>query len=139
MKVLNITDVFEDAANNGGGTYARSFDTDLWTRREAKTGYYVSLFGFERKIPVTEFYPWVLDSYINNRADEFESAFLGIWEDGDDVYLDVSIWCEDEETAERIANENMQLAYWDCFAGRAIEIHRNCGSDCTNPEIHRKH
>jgi hypothetical protein len=122
MTVLNVSDILTHAAENGGGTYTRTFDDDFWLTVQKSDGYMVSLFGFELKVPQSELTVWRLTEFIKNRAEEFEYAYLGIWQDDDDVYLDVSIWVRDEETAERLAIQNAQLAFWDCREGKAITL-----------------
>jgi hypothetical protein len=87
MTVLNVSDILTHAAENGGGTYTRTFDDDFWLTVQKSDGYMVSLFGFELKVPQSELTVWRLTEFIKNRAEEFEYAYLGIWQDDDDVYL----------------------------------------------------
>jgi hypothetical protein len=138
MTVLNVSDILTHAAENGGGTYTRTFDDDFWLTVQKSDGYMVSLFGFEMKIPQNELTVWRLNEFIKNRSEKFEYAYLGIWQDGNDVYLDVSIYVKNRDTARQIAVENAQLAFWDCEKGEAIPAHTNCGGECNDPEAHRK-
>lgn len=127
---MNLSDVYNDAFDNYGGTYA--FENEFWGKPNFGTGYMVSLFGLELKVPFAEFALWRLNAFVDNRRDEFNPAiaagpaFLGIWiteEDGTEyVYMDISVHFEDEEKAEAFARDQMQLAYWDCKAGIAITL-----------------
>jgi hypothetical protein len=120
MTVLNVSDILTHAAENGGGTYARSFEDDFWLTVERDSGYMVSMQGFEMQVPQSEFTVWRLTEFIKNRAEEFDYAFLGIWEEGDIVYLDCSLWVRDKDVAKRLAIKNAQLAFWDCENAVAI-------------------
>jgi len=99
------------------------------------TGYAVSLFGLERKLPFTpppnvNGLGWRDDRYneIESYAKEFAAVltlpnhYLGLWVDGDTLYLDITQVFVEFDTALRSAIQRRQLAIYSFATGNEIQI-----------------
>jgi hypothetical protein len=90
---------------NGGGTWSPDTKTP-------KSGFMVSLFGAEQKIPMGEFNDIELSRYAYEHKLN-PGEFIGAWVSDGFVYLDISVNIRDESLAMGTAISNRQLAYWD--------------------------
>lgn len=90
---------------NGGGTWSP------WAK-SPKTGYMVSRWGTEQKIPVAEFNDVELSRYATGHVLDV-NEFYGAWVSDGIVYLDISVNFRDESLAMFTAQVNEQLAIWD--------------------------
>lgn len=89
-----------------------------------KTGYYVSLKDYEKKIPYPELSVETIQDYIQDNWSilDLSSVYLGIWVDHGTVYFDVSKWVSNEKEALYFAQRQEQTAIWDCKNRRTLEI-----------------
>ena len=85
-----------------------------------KTGYMVSLSGYEKVIKDIKFLELAqVKSYLK-KAKRL-NAFVGFWVDDGKIYLDLSINISNKKEALKIAKNNKQLAIFDCK--KLVSIH----------------
>lgn len=77
-----------------------------------KSGYMVSLNGYEYITTVKELTNDLLKEY--KRIAKRNGAYVGLWLDSKDLYLDLSVNIQDKRQALKIARDNEQLAIYDC-------------------------
>lgn len=87
-------------------------------------GYYTSVRGFERVIPLRSITPRHIDHFIHDHRNELRKPgnFIGAWVSDDDVYLDVSRAFGTPEEAVAFGRANGQQAAWDGFNNSEIPI-----------------
>lgn len=115
VKIMNnnhskASEILEATIQNGG------FSWETY-----HSGYMVSLEGSEVKIKYTD--PAQRASVINQI--EFYIDMVGqvnTWLDDGIIYLDISVNVEDLQEALTFAEENKQLAIYDCTTGESIEV-----------------
>lgn len=118
-----------------GGTYSVLDGT----RAELTDGYYVSLDGFNANQYIEELGEWTLDEEYDIGADiayVLETAeyvfgkrgyYLGIWFEDDgfggcEVYIDLSVWVEDYDTAVVLGLSHDQTAIYDIARQEAVYL-----------------
>ena len=89
-----------------------------------KTGYMVSLAGYEEQFYFDDFDNRDLKNYFFKHSVQFakEESFLGGWLTDNVVYLDVSINILDLETAIYVGIINEQVAIYDCENNKTITL-----------------
>jgi hypothetical protein len=102
------------------------FTVSLSDGRRPRMGYAVSIFP-DRQVKIHgTASPADLIAYTDDHADLLgqRGALFGGWRDRDTgtVYLDVSVWQPHRQTAERLARQHGQLAYFDLLAGRSVMV-----------------
>lgn len=87
------------------------------------SGYMVSVLNAEKIVP-GELTTEDVESYLSSNISELEKIdrYFGTWYNNQFWYLDISFWFEDKNTALQFAEENEQLAIWDCKNSQAIDI-----------------
>jgi hypothetical protein len=79
----------------------------------------------EKKVPIADLDSPTVRQYLDDNKDLLAKPdhFLGGWLDTDTgtAYLDVSVLAKDRKTADKLAREHHQLAYFDLASG---EEHR---------------
>jgi 5-methylcytosine-specific restriction endonuclease McrA len=88
-------------------------------------GYYTSVAGHQRTIPLDSIIEEDIDNYIRDHLDTLKEPdnFLGAWVSDNLVFLDVSRSFQNEEEAQEFGAKNHQEAMWDGFNQREIPIH----------------
>lgn len=106
---------------DGGFTY------HVFSDKEPKEGYALSLHperSYVQDIDKLQFSDLV--GYVAKNNDLLKQAdnYLGAWHDprSSKVYLDVSTITKDRGTAERLAREHKQIAYFDLKAGNSVDV-----------------
>ena len=84
------------------------------------SGYMVSLKDHELKTSTKSLTSEVLKEY--KKLAKHNDAYVGFWLDNEDLYIDVSINIQDRKKAIKIAQENKQLAIYDCRNGVSIYV-----------------
>lgn len=102
----------------GGITY--SFEEECFPGE----GFAVGTEGHEAILPLKAFGAWAISAYIQDHLPQlFEEGYcLGIWIDGDSVYLDLSLVFEDQVEASLVARAHKQLAYYDLAKKEEVRI-----------------
>ena len=101
-----------------------TIDPKTWEPANFKTGYFVSVSGFETKYSASIFTHGVFSSTIRSYSSlgSGMSYFIGAWEDNGFYYFDLSLWIEDKEDAIEFGRANDQLAIWDIAKCESIKI-----------------
>jgi hypothetical protein len=120
--LTTLDDVVDQIAMNGGGSW---YPDDL-SPFGASDGYVVSVAGHEQTISDQEFDTSRLERYIIDHAEALSEpdVLLGAWVDNDLVYLDVSRYIRDRDSAIQFGCQNGQQAIWDAAAQDSITL--NC-------------
>lgn len=88
-------------------------------------GFMVALDGFEQTIPVAEFTQAHIIRYVADKWDQLTAGgemFLGAWQAGGLVYLDVSECIQDRALALDVAKLRNQLAVWDVVNSAEVTV-----------------
>lgn len=102
-----IKDLVQVAIANDGVTY-----NPMYCELNPKTGYMVSIKGFEEKYP--EIDEEIVFSYILKHTYNLcPTNYVGMWKNGV-WHLDLSIHILDLDLALKIGQKNEQKAIWDC-------------------------
>lgn len=112
MQLSKIKDL---VLSNGGATLTQDLDNAI-----VNDGYMVSLKDHELKIRIESLTSNLLDQY--RRIAIHNNAYVGLWLDGQDLYLDISTNIHNRDDAIKIAQENQQLAIYDCKNSETIYI-----------------
>ena len=125
---MNVIDIVADVLQNGGGTY----DPVTW-EKGTDVSFLVSVLGYEDSFPSH----WlelviqenshatriILKSIIAHQlAAQALGAYVGIWTDGENVYIDVPENYESQYEAEAAAIANEQRAYYDAVRGLVVSV-----------------
>lgn len=100
-------------ANKGGSFYFDGSPVSV------KSGYAVSLDGFETMTPVEGLSAIQFDNLLSDVVRKVDGLadpathFVGAWIDGDNLYVDLSVHVQDKDTAIAKAKAGSQLAIWD--------------------------
>ena len=91
---------------------------------EPKSGFAVGVEGHEKTVPLDIFTYRSIRGYILDKSVElFEEGYcLGIWIDGNLVYLDLSLVFEDQVEASLVARAHKQLAYYDLAKKEEVRV-----------------
>lgn len=85
-----------------------------------KRGFMVSLKGSETKTTADGLTKRLLKQYTKLASER--GAFIGLWLDGDTLYVDVSVNVAKRETALTLAKQNEQLAIYDVLNNTSIYL-----------------
>ena len=110
--------VYEAVKRNGGITISLEGDTPV-------EGYaYAPSKGTETRIPLATFKPEDVDHYIDAHFDQLQrpGAHLGLWVQGDDVFLDVSKVGKPTAATIKGAQDVEQLGVYDLGSDDTIDI-----------------
>ena len=118
-KRVNLRKVLEEILLEGGVSYSL-------TTGEAnpKTGYMVSILGFEKQIDRSVIIEQDIRDYVLSNASELwgSNRFLGGWKDGDKIVLDVSVNILDVTNACYTGIINKQKYIYDCNNKHSISL-----------------
>ena len=118
-KRVNLRKVLEEILLEGGVSYSL-------TTGEAnpKTGYMVSILGFEKQIDRSVIIEQDIRDYVLSNASELwgSNRFLGGWKDGDKIVLDVSVNILDVTNACYTGIINKQKCIYDCNNKHSISL-----------------
>lgn len=126
----NILKVFESIKNTGGASY--NFSTGILN---PDTGWMVGTAHNERQIPMPENlhnFGSAVNDYLrslsyNDRLHidvlmENESLYLGFWFHEGKLFIDISEWYQWFSEAIVVAQNNDQIAMWDCTHKHEFKI-----------------
>lgn len=108
---LNLTKVLQEIFLEGGMSY------NITTgQTNPKTGFMVSILGFEEKIDLDKADDQFIKDYVLRNATELwgDNRYLGAWLDADTVILDVSVNIQDMTQACYTGIINKQKCIYDC-------------------------
>jgi hypothetical protein len=118
-KNVNLRKVLEEILLEGGVSYSI-------TTGEAnpKTGYMVSILGFEKQIDLDKVTDADIAEYVSDNAHQLwgSNRFLGGWKDGDKVVLDISVNIDNVTQAYYTGIINHQKCIYDCSNKRYISL-----------------
>jgi len=111
---------------NGGTT----LNPNTRATAEHTNGYYVSLEGHEKRLPVSEdeyIFAAYLDRHIDrarhyNATNTGPIAYVGLWVDGNEIVFDLSLHIAIEIDAVVMGWENNQKAIFDIAKNQAINL-----------------
>lgn len=112
---MNLQQVKKAVQTNNGATLTSDLDTAT-----IDNGYMVSLQGYEIKTSI--------DLLTSEMLKEYQSiakqcnAFIGLWMDANELYLDISVNIQDEKQALKVARDNNQLAIYHMDKGATIYV-----------------
>lgn len=112
---MNLTQIKQAIEANGGATLA----SDL-SAATINSGFMVSLQGHEIKTSVNLLTVEMLEDYKDIARNN--NAFIGLWMDGSDLYVDISINVHEEAEALRLARDNKQLAIYNISKGESVYL-----------------
>lgn len=104
-------------------------------------GYYVSLRGYEVRIPMSDTMTKgkiALDEFINANIEVLaqDRHYLGTWIHGDFMYIDISYWTVRGKLANSLGIENGQLAYYDVRGKKVVSTLFRYEDEWTYKPIH---
>ncbi len=118
-----ITEVKASTLTFGGHS------VNLWTWERPVTGFMVSLKASEQVVPLETFRRLgqsILTGYIHRYREVIDAnvgtareLHLGTWVDGGNVYIDLSVNVHDRPSAEALARQEHQKAYYDLYIGKS--------------------
>lgn len=118
-KRVNLRKILDEILLEGGVSYSI-------TTGEAnpKTGYMVSILGFEKQFDLDKVIDTDVKEYISENANELwgSNRFLGGWKDNDKVVLDISVNINNVTQAYYTGIINKQKCIYDCGAKRTIPL-----------------
>jgi hypothetical protein len=118
-KRVNLRKILDEILLEGGVSYSI-------TTGEAnpKTGYMVSILGFEKQFDLDKVIDTDVKEYISENANELwgSNRFLGGWKDNDKVVLDISVNINDVTQAYYTGIINKQKCIYDCSNKRTIPL-----------------
>ena len=87
-------------------------------------------------VPAAEFSTDTVDQYVGAHMDQLSAPnnYLGVWKDGNEIYLDVSQVHEDRETAMKAAEQANQQAIFDLTNFQEIPVQKVAVQE-TEPEV----
>lgn len=110
-----IKDLVALAIKDNGVTY-----NPMYCELNPKTGYMVSIKGFEEKH--REIDEDIVFCYIYKHLDNLcPTNYVGMWKDGV-WHLDISIHILDRDLAIKVGEKNEQKAIWDCANAETIYL-----------------
>jgi hypothetical protein len=118
-KKVNLRKVLDEILLEGGVSYS------LFTgQANPKTGYMVSILGFEKQIDLDKIVEQDIKDYVLTNADALwgDTRFLGGWKDGNKVVLDVSVNIDSVTQAYYTGIINKQKCIYDCSNKRYISL-----------------
>lgn len=118
-KKLNLRTVLEEILLEGGISY------NITTgEANPKTGYMVSILGFEKQIDLDKITEQDIKDYALTNANELwgSSRFLGGWKDDNKVVLDISVNIDNVTQAYYTGIINNQKCIYDCSNKRTISL-----------------
>lgn len=99
----------ENILENQGATLTKTL-----RKSSLKSGYMVSLEGYEVKIKATQSTKLMYEiGRANGKAEGIENSYVGIWIENGIAYIDVSVNIKDKKKAIEFGNLNKQLAIYD--------------------------
>ena len=119
VKNVNLRKVLDEILLEGGISY------NIFTgEANPKTGYMVSILGFEKQIDLDKVTANDIRDYVSDNAPELwgSSRYLGGWKDDDKVFLDVSVNISDVTNACYTGIINKQKCIYDCSTKRNISL-----------------
>jgi len=103
---------------NGGATLTKTL-----RKSSLKSGYMVSLKGYEKQIDVNnEELLYTEIRLANTKREIFKGSYVGVWIENGIAYIDVSINIKVLETALEIGKYNEQLAIYDIANNKVITL-----------------
>lgn len=112
---MNLKQLKEIVSANNGATLTSNLETAT-----IDSGYMVSLAGYEIKTSITLLTSEMLKEY--QSIAQQQNAYIGLWLDNDELYLDISVNIKDEQQALRMARDNNQLAMYHIEKGVTIYV-----------------
>ena len=112
---MNKQELIKAIQDNGGATLTSDFKSAAFN-----SGYMVSLENYEFKTSIEHLSSELLEEYQTIANDN--QAYIGFWLDNDDLYVDISINIDNLNDAIKIAQENKQLAIYNCEKGESIYV-----------------
>ena len=138
----NIKTIIREIKENNGGTYNKDLKSI-----NAKSGYMVSLQGYERKCKTDE----ETEKAINENMEiirGLDNAYLGAWIDEGITYIDISVLVENKSDALELGKVNNQLAIYDIQNNESIylsyyytmyRVVRNKDNDIVDYKIYKQY
>ena|SRR5690606_6928512 len=105
--------IFTEILVNSGATWG--------TSQVPNFGYMVSIRDYEYVTNVHDFGPNVIDAYEQCTPLQ-DGTYYGAWIDGDNAYLDLSIWTATEEEAHMIADLEDQKAIFNLYTNETEDL-----------------
>jgi hypothetical protein len=120
MKLKTTKHILTYLLKNGGITY------NLLRGETAnyRTGYFVSLKGYEKRLPKKTISAADISDYITDHLWTIASKrhFLGLWIDKSEVVFDVSVWVREYYKAISLGRSNHQKVIYDVKQTNVIYI-----------------
>jgi len=114
---MNNNELLKLIEKNGGATLDKNGNA-----LNKKSGYMVSLDGYELKIEKIELFTQQLIKKYLKIAKKLK-AYFGMWIDNNILYLDISIWTASLDYAKKTGLKNNQLAIYDIKNEKSIYLH----------------
>ena len=112
---MDLKQIKQAIKDNGGATLT----SDL-NEATLKNGYMVSLKDHELKISIEALSNELLKDY--QQIAKHHGAYVGLWLDNNDLYLDISINIKDHQQALKLAHDNKQLAIYHIEKGVTVYV-----------------
>lgn len=112
---MNLQQLKNIVSANNGATLTSDLDTAT-----IDNGYMVSLQGYEIKTSIDLLSSDLLKDY--QQLAKQHNAYVGLWVDNDNLYLDISVNIKDEKQAFKLARDNNQLAIYHIDKGATIYV-----------------
>ena len=112
---MDLKQLKQAVETNGGATLTSDLDPAI-----VDGGYMVSLAGHEIKTSMNLLTSDLLKEY--QRIAEQCNAYVGLWLDGRDLYLDISVNIQDQQQAIKMARDNKQLAIYQVRTGASLYV-----------------
>jgi hypothetical protein len=121
MKTLN-TETLDGYLSNGGATLFFLRDSDMFVdySKVIVSGYGVSMLGgvvIKMDTPKDDMVKMILKF-----AKDMVGGFVGLWVDGNDLYIDKTIVVNNLDMAKTMGVKNNQKAIYDFGSGKAVAL-----------------
>lgn len=112
---MNLQQIKNIVQNNNGATLTSDLDNAT-----IDNGYMVSLAGYEIKTTIELLSSEMLKEY--QSIAKQHNAFVGLWLDNNELYLDISVNIKDKQQALKMARDNKQLAIYHMDKGATVYV-----------------
>lgn len=123
LETMEYNKIYDSIVKTGGATYC--LETGLVNLQK---GYVASEYGCEYVIKYEDFsrkkFRSIMRGFIQKHSDKLNAyeAYVGAWDDGTQIVLDVSYRFENVVDCIAFCELNKQRAYYDAEAGQAISV-----------------
>lgn len=117
--ITNYSNIVQTVHKNGGISINQKNETP-------KTGYMVSLLGYEKKLRKKQFNEKTVKEYLNKyqRYMNSNNMYFGIWIEKKSVYMDISLNIQDQRKAILSGKANKQIAIYNIEENNTIFLNK---------------